>query len=615
MLVLLRYAFSISRRLTVYYLCILAAGALATVALTVLVGQVVGAADGVAHGGPIGRFAWLLAAMAVVFAIESVLPVLRAAVSVMLEMTILRDAAGRVVDPMIAPRRIAHLDDPKVQDAYGRATTESQMSIDQSVPMAGLLLSSRIGLIGSLVVLVVFFHWWVVLVLAASSLFVEWWFVRIISTESEVWRGRTEGQREGTYLFDLAMLHGTKEIRVFGLSRWLTRRHGDAMLEAFEPIWRRRRWGAARNLLTFTPHIAVYAGAMLLAAKEAYDGDLSLSAAVTVLPAILAVGGGFSPWLVSSVRRALSTYRAMQEIPELIAGRHPQPVGHAVDMSRAPRHEIRLDGVSFRYPDAERDVLTGLDLTIHADEALAIVGVNGAGKSTLVKLLTGAYLPTAGQITVDGVDLAALDADSLASWQRRIATIVQDFLRFPLPARDNVSFGAGLIAPLDAPPDDADDRATVAAADRAGVLPVIERLPAGWATTLDKSYDGGVDLSGGEWQRIALARALRAVDAGARVLVLDEPAAALDARSEAQLVDRYLELTSGIASLIISHRFSVVRDADRICVLGDGHILESGTHDELIAAGGHYATMFRLQAQRYVTVPGAAAGGPGDTDA
>lgn len=133
-----------------------------------------------------------------------------------------------------------------------------------------------------------------------------------------------------------------------------------------------------------------------------------------------------------------------------------------------------------------------------------------------------------------------------------------------------------------------------------GAISVIERLPAGWDTRLDKSYSGGVDLSGGEWQRLALARALRAVDAGASVLVLDEPAAALDVRSEAQLVDRYLDLTAGIASLIISHRFSVVRDAHRICVLGDGRILESGTHAELIAANGHYATMFRLQASRYV---------------
>jgi ABC-type multidrug transport system fused ATPase/permease subunit len=204
------------------------------------------------------------------------------------------------------------------------------------------------------------------------------------------------------------------------------------------------------------------------------------------------------------------------------------------------------------------------------------------------------YTPTAGRILVDGTDLATVDAESLASWQRRIATIVQDFLQLPLSARDNVTFGAVHDIP--------DDAAIEAAIQRAGAREVIDRLPAGWDTRLDKSYDGGVDLSGGEWQRLALARALRAVDAGASVLVLDEPAAALDVRSEAALVDRYLELTAGIASIIISHRFSVVRDADRICVLGDGRIIESGRHEELIAAGGHYATMFTLQAGRYIDV-------------
>jgi ATP-binding cassette subfamily B protein len=235
-------------------------------------------------------------------------------------------------------------------------------------------------------------------------------------------------------------------------------------------------------------------------------------------------------------------------------------------------------------------VLRDLDLTIHAHEALALVGVNGAGKSTLVKLLGGVYKPTTGRITVDGVDLAELD---LSAWQRRIAAVVQDFLRFPLSVTDNVVFGA--VERAD------DEVALVKVARESGIDDVVRRLPAGWDTVLDKTFDGGVDLSGGEWQRIALARALFAVHAGAGVLVLDEPAAALDVRAEAELVERYLELTSGVASLIISHRFSVVRDADRICVLADGRITEDGTHEQLLDRGGTYATLFRLQAERYLT--------------
>jgi ATP-binding cassette subfamily B protein len=283
----------------------------------------------------------------------------------------------------------------------------------------------------------------------------------------------------------------------------------------------------------------------------------------------------------------------MRDLPQTIASRYPDPVADEASRqatSVMPRTSIRFENVSFRYPGSEYEVLSGLNLEIRAGEALALVGVNGAGKSTLVKLLGGVYQPTSGRITVDGVDLASLD---LETWQRRVAAIVQDFLRFPLPATDNVVLGAIEHAK--------DPGAIELAAREAGIDEVIGALPAKWETVLDKTYDGGVDLSGGEWQRLALARALFAVNAGAGVLVLDEPAAALDVRAEAQLVERYLDLTSGVTSLIISHRFSVVRDAHRICVLADGRIVESGTHDELLAVGGRYASMFRLQAERYLT--------------
>jgi ATP-binding cassette subfamily B protein len=296
---------------------------------------------------------------------------------------------------------------------------------------------------------------------------------------------------------------------------------------------------------------------------------------------------------VAQVRRGLSAFRAMEQLPGAIAERHPEVAAttrHRVETM--PAREIRFEHVSFRYPGSDTDVLSDLDLTIRAHEALALVGVNGAGKSTLVKLLGGAYRPTTGRITVDGVDLAELD---LAAWQRRVAAIVQDFLRFPLSVTDNVVFGAV---------ERAGDELTLARVAReSGIDNVVRGLPKGWDTVLDKTFDGGVDLSGGEWQRVALARALFAVHAGAGVLVLDEPAAALDVRAEAELVERYLELTSGVASLIISHRFSVVRKANRICVLSGGRIVEDGTHEELLAEDGEYAGMFRLQAERYVTGP------------
>ncbi|MGH2461385.1 MAG: ABC transporter ATP-binding protein, partial [Chloroflexota bacterium] len=254
----------------------------------------------------------------------------------------------------------------------------------------------------------------------------------------------------------------------------------------------------------------------------------------------------------------------------------------------SPREGIRFDGVTFRYPGRDADVLAGLDLTIPAGQSLAIVGTNGAGKTTLIKLLCRLYEPTAGRITVDGRSLGTLDS---RGWQRRIAAIFQDFARYHLSARDNVALGA---------PELADDRDRLrAAAEKAGALDLIESLPAGWETILSRQYTGGVDLSGGQWQRIALARALFAVEGGARVLILDEPTASLDVRAEAALYDRFLAITEGLTTIIVSHRFSTVRRADRICVLADGVVAEQGTHDELVARGGRYATLFALQASRF----------------
>jgi ATP-binding cassette subfamily B protein len=254
----------------------------------------------------------------------------------------------------------------------------------------------------------------------------------------------------------------------------------------------------------------------------------------------------------------------------------------------SPRAEIRCQDVHFRYPGQPWDTLAGLDLAIPAGRSLAIVGANGAGKTTLVKLLCRLYEPTGGRISVDGVDLAAVDPNP---WRRRVAAIFQDFARYHLSARDNIAIGAPELA--------GDLERLREAARRAGALELIESLPNGWDAVLSREYSGGVDLSGGQWQRIALARALFAVAAGARVLILDEPTANLDVRAEAELYDRFLEITAGLTTILISHRFATVRRADEIVVLEGGRITERGTHAELVALDGLYATMFRLQADRF----------------
>jgi ABC-type multidrug transport system fused ATPase/permease subunit len=250
------------------------------------------------------------------------------------------------------------------------------------------------------------------------------------------------------------------------------------------------------------------------------------------------------------------------------------------DPRALPTREIRFRNVRFAYHDAaEQPVLDGFDLTIPAGSSLAIVGQNGAGKTTLAKLLCRLYDPQSGTIEVDGADLRDLD---LAAWRRRISAVFQEFIKFELPLRDNVAPGG------------APDATICEALASAGASSL-----AGLDTILSRAYAGGTDLSGGQWQRVALARALCAVGAGARVVILDEPTAQLDVRGEAEIFERILAATRHCTTILISHRFSTVRLADRICVLEQGKVVELGTHDELMARRGRYRTMFDLQAQRF----------------
>ena len=242
------------------------------------------------------------------------------------------------------------------------------------------------------------------------------------------------------------------------------------------------------------------------------------------------------------------------------------------------RREIRLSDVSFAYPGGA-PVLEHFDLTIPAGSSLAIVGQNGAGKTTIAKLLCRLYDPQSGAIHIDGVDLREFD---LESWRTRVTAVFQDFLRLELPLRENV-------APAGAP-----DEVVRSALEAAGAANL-----AALDTVLARGYSGGTDLSGGQWQRVALARALAAVSLGAGVVLLDEPTAQLDVRGEAEIFDRLLASTRQSTTILISHRFSTVRHADQICVLEHGRVIELGSHDELMALGGRYRTMFDLQAQRF----------------
>jgi ABC-type multidrug transport system fused ATPase/permease subunit len=254
-------------------------------------------------------------------------------------------------------------------------------------------------------------------------------------------------------------------------------------------------------------------------------------------------------------------------------------VGHEPAAGR-PSQEIAFRDVTFSYPGSTHTVLSGFDLSVQAGASLAIVGQNGAGKTTLAKLLCRLYDPIGGAITVDGVDLRSFE---LVDWRRRVAAVFQDFVHFELSLRDNVD-----------PAREATDDDIRAALIDAGAENLAEL-----DTPLAKGYLNGIDLSGGQWQRIALARALCAVRRGAGLVLLDEPTAQLDVRGEAEVFNRVLQATRQVTTILISHRFSTVRHADRICVLEHGRVVELGSHDELMALGGRYKTMFQLQAKRF----------------
>jgi ATP-binding cassette subfamily B protein len=312
----------------------------------------------------------------------------------------------------------------------------------------------------------------------------------------------------------------------------------------------------------------------------AADGQLSLGRLVTFASAAVSTSmvafGGLSWALDSAAPPAAAVLRLQAAMA---------PAGALAHGSRRatglPAREIRFRNLTFAYPTTDKPVLAGLDLVVPAGTSLAIVGQNGAGKTTIAKLLCRLYDPQEGAIEIDGVDLRELDVDD---WRARVTAVFQDFIRFQWPLRDNV-------APAGAPDDLINE--ALAAAGATGLADL--------DTVLARGYPGGIDLSGGQWQRIALARTLCAVKQGAGLVLLDEPTAQLDVRGEAEIFDRILAATRQVTTILISHRFSTVRHADRICVLEQGTVVELGTHDELIAAGGRYRTMFDLQASRFGT--------------
>lgn len=382
-----------------------------------------------------------------------------------------------------------------------------------------------------------------------------------------------------------------KEFRVLGILPWWRDRAAVESNAYLDPMWR------ARRRLLFVPFLWLAAVAvvgavviLLLLRNTALSGHMSVLDLSVAIQAVLIPlrFGVFFPECDVQTQYGMIAHDTITGLErEFTAEARVQAPGTRAAIGY-PGSLIRFERVSFAYPNTDRLILDGLDLDIVAGRSTAIVGLNGAGKTTVVKLLAGLYRPTSGRILIDGVDLREFD---MRSWQRKLAVIFQDYVRYELDVAANVGLGS---------PDHADDSdGVLAAVESAHAMGVLADLPSGLDTTLSSRYAGGVDLSGGQWQRIALARALFAVRFGASVLVLDEPTAQLDVRAEVAFFDQFLAMVTGLTSVVISHRFSTVRRADRIVVLAEGRLVEQGGHDELLALDGRYAELFHLQAQRF----------------
>lgn len=488
----------------------------------------------------------------------------------------------RLISVCVAPPGIAHLERSEL-------TTDLTMARDFDLGMMGPPLEISMDFIaGGLVDLVVgfsaalllaAFHWWAALLLAVAWLATHW-----LLRESGVWKDRNtdevrKAQRHAEYSYRLAVdAAPAKELRFFGLAGWVTDRFVSTRRRLYDLQYQATRLREKSVLSCLGIVLIANVIVFWLLANGAADGSLTTARVVVFVQAAIGVSSIAFGGLNWAMDGAAAPVAALARVEASVAS------GALAEGSTVPRSgpkEIEFRDVSFEYTDGGRPVLDGFNLTIPAGTSMAIVGQNGAGKTTLAKLLCRLYDTTGGTILIDGQPLTSLE---LTAWRSQVTAVFQDFIHFELPLRNNV-------APTGAP-DDVIRSALTAAGG--------EDLASGnLDTILSKGYAGGTDLSGGQWQRIALARALCAVQQGAGVVLLDEPTAQLDVRGEAEIFERVLAATRHTTTILISHRFSTVRLADRICVIENGRVAELGSHDELMALGGRYRTMFDLQASRF----------------
>lgn len=561
--------------LTMFWWVLLIVGAVLPALFAVLMGHTVGA---VLSKDP-SMFS-MLVATSVGFFVLQITPHFSGAISQTLGHRIASEMNQRLVRGGLEPDGVSHLEDPAltVKNDFDRGGNGPPLSLAIDF-IRGSLLQLFVGLVSA--VALAWYSWWAAVVLAVAWASTHW-----LLKESAMWEQRgsddvARAEQQASYAYELAVEPwAAKEVRLFGLGGWAVGRF----------IERRLALHDAQTTATRLRRRRVFIGAAVVVIANvivfgrmgnlALSGEWSLASVITASQ--LAVGvqwiafGGLG-WalddVAAEVLRTERVLRGIRQTPDIEKDLSPVEVPQgAVGIS--------VQGLRFRYPRSEIDIYHGLDLQVRPGESLALVGVNGAGKTSLAKLLCRFYDPTDGVVLVDGVDLRRFDVES---WRARIAVGFQDFVRFERSLRDNVDPGRRH-----------SDEAVLDALRAAGADGLAEL-----ASPMSKRFEGGAELSGGQWQRIVLARVLCAVRGGAGLVILDEPTANLDIRAEEEIFNRLLGTISNVTTILISHRLSTVRKADRIAVLADGRIAECGSHGELMKLDGHYKHMFELQASRF----------------